>query len=103
MVATQEALNSFGAEVTPDGVRFRLWAPKAKRVELQLGADFYPMESREGWFERVENEFPDHPAARDALSQEASALSRLGKPQEAVAPGVVVRREAAGVRPGRVA
>jgi maltooligosyltrehalose trehalohydrolase len=50
----QKALNPFGAEITPEGVRFRLWAPAAKRVELQLGADFHPMESRDGWHERVE-------------------------------------------------
>ena len=56
MVATQqqETLNSFGAQLTPEGVRFRLWAPKAKRVELQLGVDFLPMENRAGWYELVE-------------------------------------------------
>jgi malto-oligosyltrehalose trehalohydrolase len=57
MVATeqQEVLKSFGAELTPDGVRFRLWAPQAKQVELQLGVDFLPLEpAGEGWYERVE-------------------------------------------------
>ena len=50
----QKALNPFGAEITPQGVRFRLWAPKAKRVDLQLDGEFLSMEGRDGWFERVE-------------------------------------------------
>ena len=58
MVATQhqqETLNPFGAEITPGGVRFRLWAPKAKRVDLLLGTDFLPMDAQgEGWYELVE-------------------------------------------------
>ena len=56
MVATQqqEVVAPFGAEITPEGVRFRLWAPKAKRVDLQLGVDLLPMESQDGWYERVE-------------------------------------------------
>jgi len=49
-----QALNPFGAEITPQGVRFRLWAPKAQRVELQLDGEFFPLEGRDGWFERVE-------------------------------------------------
>ncbi len=36
------------------------------------------------WFERAQTEFPDNPIARDALSQTASAYSRLNKPQEAI-------------------
>jgi malto-oligosyltrehalose trehalohydrolase len=49
----------FGAEVLPDGsVRFRLWAPKAGRVDLCLESDnhsgTYPMLPLEdGWFERI--------------------------------------------------
>ncbi len=36
------------------------------------------------WFERVQAEFPDHPVAKDALSQAASAYSRVSKPKEAM-------------------
>src|SRR5687767_2655562 len=44
----------FGAEITGNGVRFRLWAPTAKRVELVLGEEsraFEMLGSDEGWFE----------------------------------------------------
>lgn len=46
----------FGPAIEPDGVRFRLWAPEAKAVEVALseeGADrFVAMQARdEGWFE----------------------------------------------------
>jgi maltooligosyltrehalose trehalohydrolase len=57
MVATQqqEILNPFGAEITPDGVRFRLWAPKARSVEVVLDDRLSPMERLgDGWFERVD-------------------------------------------------
>ena len=50
----------FGAEVLADGnVRFRLWAPAAKRVTLCLenGKRAYPLFSLEnGWFERISSE-----------------------------------------------
>ncbi len=36
------------------------------------------------WFERVQAEFPDHPIAKDALSQAASAYSRVNKPKQAM-------------------
>jgi soluble lytic murein transglycosylase len=36
------------------------------------------------WFERVQEQFPEHPVSRDALSQAASAYSRVNKPREAV-------------------
>ncbi len=36
------------------------------------------------WFERVQAEFPDYPIAKDALSQTASAYSRVNKPKEAM-------------------
>ena len=36
------------------------------------------------WFERVQAEFPEQEIARDALSQSASAYSRINKPKEAV-------------------
>jgi maltooligosyltrehalose trehalohydrolase len=47
----------FGAELTSDGlVRFRLWAPGAKRVDVSLieGARLLPMSPLEGgWFELI--------------------------------------------------
>jgi maltooligosyltrehalose trehalohydrolase len=48
----------FGAEVVEDGVRFRLWAPAAKRVQLVLeaGADAVNIDMggpADGWFELV--------------------------------------------------
>ena len=48
----------FGAELQADGaVRFRLWAPAARRVELRLGARgavSFPMAAvGDGWFEEI--------------------------------------------------
>ncbi|RMD68209.1 MAG: malto-oligosyltrehalose trehalohydrolase, partial [Gammaproteobacteria bacterium] len=46
----------FGAQLGPEGVRFRLWAPAARRVELSLEDEglLLPMErGEEGWFELV--------------------------------------------------
>jgi maltooligosyltrehalose trehalohydrolase len=41
----------FGAELVPDGVLFRLWAPRAGSVALQLGDAVLPMRAEsEGWF-----------------------------------------------------
>jgi malto-oligosyltrehalose trehalohydrolase len=49
----------FGAELVPDGVRFRLWAPKAREVAVALpdavqatgGQPLYPMQrAKGGWF-----------------------------------------------------
>ena len=41
----------FGAELVPNGVRFRLWAPRAGSVALQLSDAVLPMRSEpEGWF-----------------------------------------------------
>src|SRR5262249_27715873 len=41
----------FGAELNPDGVTFRLWAPTAKRVELMLDRP-HPMQAvAGGWYE----------------------------------------------------
>jgi malto-oligosyltrehalose trehalohydrolase len=41
----------FGAEIVPGGTRFRLWAPRAKSVALQLADALLPMGSEpEGWF-----------------------------------------------------
>ncbi|MEA3192329.1 MAG: maltooligosyltrehalose trehalohydrolase [Betaproteobacteria bacterium] len=52
MVAEKpQTLNPFGAEITPEGVRFRLWAPKARSVDVHLKT-FLPMQSiGDGWFE----------------------------------------------------
>ena len=36
------------------------------------------------WFERVLEQFPDHPISKDALSQAASGYSRVNKPKEAI-------------------
>lgn len=48
----------FGAEYCPEqGVRFRLWAPKAREVKLSLWSDAgeisYPMRPNQGWFETL--------------------------------------------------
>ena len=44
----------FGAELTEDGVRFRLWAPRAKEVAVLLEGirtDALPMTAEpDGWF-----------------------------------------------------
>ena len=45
----------FGAEVVPDGVRFRLWAPGAEQVQLDLDGRHLEMQpGGDGWFERLE-------------------------------------------------
>src|SRR5690242_7527103 len=41
--------NRFGPELTDRGVRFRLWAPQAKQVELVLDKP-RPMDAAGGWF-----------------------------------------------------
>ncbi|HEY6248777.1 MAG TPA: alpha-amylase family glycosyl hydrolase, partial [Candidatus Angelobacter sp.] len=48
----------FGAECTPDGqVRFRLWAPKARRINLCLARETedrcLPLTATDGWFELI--------------------------------------------------
>jgi malto-oligosyltrehalose trehalohydrolase len=47
----------YGAEVLPDGVRFRLWAPAASRVSVVLEKESAETEMRklaDGWFEVTE-------------------------------------------------
>jgi malto-oligosyltrehalose trehalohydrolase len=45
----------FGAEVMADGgVRFRLWAPGAKSVDLVIDKKSLPMKRIEGWYEHTE-------------------------------------------------
>jgi len=59
LVAAQpQALNlsmPFGAEVVPDGVRFRLWAPGAKSVSLVTDREV-EMRGRDGWFELTDKQ-----------------------------------------------
>jgi malto-oligosyltrehalose trehalohydrolase len=45
----------YGAQIGKEGTRFRLWAPGAAQVSLQLGEDsMLPMQAgAEGWYERV--------------------------------------------------
>ena len=40
----------FGPKLTEDGVRFRLWAPAAKRVDLLLAKPHATVRGRDGWF-----------------------------------------------------
>ncbi len=55
----------FGAEITPDGVRFALWAPTANEVRLVLNDTELPITAdEEGWYRLV--------------SQDARAGSRYG-------------------------
>ena len=42
---------SFGAELTPTGVTFRLWAPAAKRVDLMLDRAHAMSHQEAGWYE----------------------------------------------------
>jgi maltooligosyltrehalose trehalohydrolase len=56
-VATAEvaARSRFGAELTPEGVRFRLWAPAAKSVDLVLVEGEKTMRPEgNGWFELLD-------------------------------------------------
>jgi maltooligosyltrehalose trehalohydrolase len=52
MPSASITLAPFGATVTGDGVRFRLWAPSASAVELELDGRMHPMrELPGGWYE----------------------------------------------------
>jgi maltooligosyltrehalose trehalohydrolase len=61
MVATQKKIVArkhsmpFGADVLPQGgVRFRFWAPGAKKVELEIAGRYLPLQGgREGWYEHL--------------------------------------------------
>ena len=57
LVAAQKALRKhampFGAEVLDSGVRFRLWAPGAQKVELSIDRSYFPMQKSGDWFELV--------------------------------------------------
>jgi maltooligosyltrehalose trehalohydrolase len=59
-VATQEITLTrqslpFGAELLPGGgVRFRLWAPGEKTIDLSIAGRFLRMKGNDGWFEHIE-------------------------------------------------
>ncbi len=60
------------------------FAPEAL---FQIGRGFVQEKNYDeaiNWFERVQAEFPEQTIARDALSQTASAYSRINKPKEAI-------------------
>lgn len=64
----------FGASVIPQGVRFRVWAPKARRVEVAVSAAdgeiFWPLEARPaGVYEGVVPEAGDGTRYRYRLDQ----------------------------------
>ena len=45
----------FGAEVQAGGgVRFRLWAPGAKTVDLGVAGKFISMKGKDGWYEHTD-------------------------------------------------
>ncbi len=53
-MAAQETLASGAQLLARGGVRFRLWAPAARRVSVVLAGDEQPMEAQaDGWFEAV--------------------------------------------------
>jgi len=60
MVATKKAVARkhvmpFGAELMPQGgVRFRFWAPGAKKVELEIAGRYSPLHrGQDGWYEHL--------------------------------------------------
>ena len=53
----QKQSSTFGAQITPDGVRFRLWAPAAKSVDVVFMETTKKMlPTGDGWFEHLETE-----------------------------------------------
>ncbi|HXV78023.1 MAG TPA: malto-oligosyltrehalose trehalohydrolase [Candidatus Polarisedimenticolaceae bacterium] len=66
-VVRRAAAMPFGAEVGPHGVRFRLWAPGAARVDLVLGDPRHGVEERET--DRLADGFwqLEHPAGAGTL------------------------------------
>jgi len=87
----------FGAELTAQGVRFRLWAPAAHRMELMLQADgavrALAMQALPGgWFEVLSREARAGSLYRfriDGELQVADPASRFN-PQDAHGPSAVV-------------
>ena len=60
MVATTQVVREtpafFGAQITPDGVRFRLWAPAAKSVDVVFMETPRNAADGDGWFEHLDTE-----------------------------------------------
>jgi malto-oligosyltrehalose trehalohydrolase len=87
----------FGAQLTADGVRFRIWAPAARRMEVMLQADgverALAMEALPGgWFEVLSREARAGSLYRfriDGELQVADPASRFN-PQDAQGPSAVV-------------
>ena len=87
----------FGAQVTPAGVRFRLWAPAAREVELILcpaaGSTAQPMtRAAGGWFERLEPQAQAGARYRFRINGEfeiADPASRCNA-EDAEGPSVVI-------------
>jgi len=98
----------FGAELSGDGAtRFRLWAPGARQVEIELGtgdaaARFAMSGRKDGWYESV---IPDTPAGSryafriDERLRVPDPASR-SNPDDVHAPSVVVDPEAFAWRDG---
>jgi maltooligosyltrehalose trehalohydrolase len=91
----------FGAQVTPRGVRFRLWAPDAQSVELVLYGEHEPGVSimqavGGGWFEQLEStaKAGSHYRFRiDGALEVADPASRYN-PDDADGPSTVIDPEA---------
>ncbi len=87
----------FGAELTAHGVRFRLWAPGARRVELVLDAGAaqrtLPMRAEAGgWHQTLTADAKDGTLYRFRIDDEievADPASRFN-PQDAAGPSAVV-------------
>ena len=87
----------FGAEVLAGGgVRFRLWAPGAKSVDVQLGNRLVPMTASNGWYEHVESQAGPGTQYRYRIDGELlvpDPASRF-QPQDVDGPSVVVDPQA---------
>jgi len=88
----------FGAQLTPDGVRFRVWAPAARRMDVMLQADggaarVLAMEALPGgWFQALSREAQAGSLYRlriDGDLEVADPASRFN-PQDAEGPSAVV-------------
>ncbi|MGH8514293.1 MAG: alpha-amylase family glycosyl hydrolase, partial [Gammaproteobacteria bacterium] len=87
------AANFFGAQLTEPGVRFRLWAPAAREVELVLEKKSLSMERRaDGWFERNEKSADRGTRYRyriDGKQEVPDPASRF-QPEDAEGPSEVI-------------
>jgi malto-oligosyltrehalose trehalohydrolase len=87
----------FGAELTEHGVRFRLWAPGARRVDLVLNPGgerrTIPMQAEAaGWYQTLSRDAEDGALYRFRIDDEvevADPASRFN-PQDAEGPSAVV-------------